>query len=116
MDLGADGWQTFRYVTFPTISTALVSGSLLAFALSFDEMIVTTFTAGAQNTLPLWIFGNIRLGQELPQVNVDRPDRARGHDRPGRARAAPHARERAAAVAVSAGCQVASRPGASCRG
>jgi putative spermidine/putrescine transport system permease protein len=70
MDLGASGWQTFRYVTFPTISTALVSGALLAFALSFDEVIVTTFTAGAQNTLPLWIFGNIRLGQALPQVNV----------------------------------------------
>jgi putative spermidine/putrescine transport system permease protein len=70
MDLGADGWQTFRFVTLPTISTALISGGLLAFALSFDEVIVTTFTAGAQNTLPLWIFGNIRLGQELPQVNV----------------------------------------------
>ena len=70
MDLGADGWQTFRYVTFPTISTALISGGLLAFALSFDEVIVTTFTAGAQNTLPIWIFGQIRLGQQLPQVNV----------------------------------------------
>jgi putative spermidine/putrescine transport system permease protein len=70
MDLGADGWQTFRHVTFPTISTALVSGGLLAFALSFDEVIVTTFTAGAQNTLPIWIFGQIRLGQQLPQVNV----------------------------------------------
>jgi len=70
MDLGADGIQTFRYVTFPSISTALISGGLLAFALSFDEVIVTTFTAGAQNTLPIWIFGQIRLGQELPQVNV----------------------------------------------
>jgi len=70
MDLGADGLQTFRYVTLPTISTALISGALLAFALSFDEVIVTYFTAGAQNTLPLWIFGNIRLGQQLPQVNV----------------------------------------------
>ena len=70
MDLGADGWQTFRFVTLPVISTALVAGGLLAFALSFDEVIVTTFTAGAQNTLPLWIFGNIRLGQQLPQVNV----------------------------------------------
>jgi putative spermidine/putrescine transport system permease protein len=70
MDLGADGWQTFRLVTLPTISTALISGGLLAFALSFDEVIVTTFTAGAQNTLPIWIFGQIRLGQELPQVNV----------------------------------------------
>jgi putative spermidine/putrescine transport system permease protein len=70
MDLGADGWQTFRFVTLPMIATALVAGGLLAFALSFDEVIVTTFTAGAQNTLPLWIFGNIRLGQQLPQVNV----------------------------------------------
>jgi putative spermidine/putrescine transport system permease protein len=70
MDLGADGWQTFRHVTLPVIATALVAGGLLAFALSFDEVIVTTFTAGAQNTLPLWIFGNIRLGQQLPQVNV----------------------------------------------
>src|SRR5207237_1232024 len=57
-------------VTFPLISTALVAGALLAFALSFDEVIVTTFTAGAQNTLPLWIFGAIRLGQRLPEVNV----------------------------------------------
>jgi putative spermidine/putrescine transport system permease protein len=70
MDLGADGWQTFRFVTFPTLSTALVSGALLAFALSFDEVIVTTFTAGVQNTLPIWIFGNIRIGQQLPEVNV----------------------------------------------
>jgi len=70
MDLGADGWQTFRFVTFPVLSTALISGALLAFALSFDEVIVTTFTAGAQNTLPIWIFGQIRLGQQLPQVNV----------------------------------------------
>jgi putative spermidine/putrescine transport system permease protein len=70
MNLGADGWQTFRHVTLPVIATALVAGGLLAFALSFDEVIVTTFTAGAQNTLPLWIFGNIRLGQQLPQVNV----------------------------------------------
>lgn len=70
MDLGADGWQTFRRVTLPMISTSLVAGALLAFALSFDEVIVTTFTAGAQNTLPLWIFGAIRLGQKLPEVNV----------------------------------------------
>jgi putative spermidine/putrescine transport system permease protein len=70
MDLGANGWQTFRFVTFPVISTALISGGLLAFALSFDEVIVTTFTAGANNTLPLWILGNIRLGQQLPEVNV----------------------------------------------
>jgi len=70
MDLGADGWQTFRFITLPVISTALVSGALLAFALSFDEVIVTTFTAGAQNTLPIWIFGNIQRGVTLPQVNV----------------------------------------------
>jgi putative spermidine/putrescine transport system permease protein len=70
MDLGADPVQTFIHVTLPSISTALISGGLLAFALSFDEVIVTTFTSGAQNTLPLWIFGNIRLGQQLPEVNV----------------------------------------------
>jgi putative spermidine/putrescine transport system permease protein len=70
MDLGADGLQTFRFVTLPMIATALVAGGLLAFALSFDEIVVTTFTAGAQSTLPIWIFGNIRLGQQLPQVNV----------------------------------------------
>ena len=70
MDLGATPMQTFRHVVLPHIATALVAGGMLAFALSFDEVIVTTFTAGAQNTLPLWIFGNIRLGQQLPEVNV----------------------------------------------
>lgn len=70
MDLGANGFQTFRDVTLPLISTAVVSGGMLAFALSFDEVIVTTFTAGAQNTLPIWIFGALRLGQRLPEVNV----------------------------------------------
>jgi putative spermidine/putrescine transport system permease protein len=69
-DLGADGWQTFRFIVWPVLSTALVAGGLLAFALSFDEVIVTTFTAGAQNTLPLLILGYIRLGQQLPVVNV----------------------------------------------
>ena len=69
-DLGAHGWFAFRTITVPVLSTALVAGALLAFALSFDEVIVTTFTAGAQNTLPLWIFGAIRLGQQLPEVNV----------------------------------------------
>src|SRR5260370_6479665 len=68
MDLGARGWQTLRFVTLPMASTALISGALLAFALSFDEVIVTVFTAAAQNTLPLWIFGAIRLGQQLPEV------------------------------------------------
>jgi putative spermidine/putrescine transport system permease protein len=70
MDLGARGWQTLRYVTLPMAATALISGALLAFALSFDEVIVTVFTAGAENTLPLWIFGAIRLGQQLPEVNA----------------------------------------------
>jgi putative spermidine/putrescine transport system permease protein len=70
MDLGADGWQTFRFITWPLLSTALVAGGLLAFALSFDEVIVTTFTAGAQTTLPIWILDNLRQGQQLPVVNV----------------------------------------------
>ena len=70
MDLGANSFQVFRDITLPLISTSIVAGAMLAFALSFDEVIVTTFTAGAQNTLPLWIFGAIRLGQRLPEVNV----------------------------------------------
>jgi putative spermidine/putrescine transport system permease protein len=70
MDLGANGFQTFRDITLPLISTAVVAGAMLAFALSFDEIIVTTFTAGAQNTLPIWIFAQIRNGQRLPEVNV----------------------------------------------
>ncbi len=69
-DLGADGFQIFRDITLPLISTSVVAGAMLAFALSFDEVIVTTFTSGAQNTLPIWIFGAIRLGQRLPEVNV----------------------------------------------
>jgi putative spermidine/putrescine transport system permease protein len=70
MDLGADGWQTFRFVIWPVLSTALVAGGLLAFALSFDEVIVTTFTAGAQTTLPIFILDNIQRGQQLPIVNA----------------------------------------------
>jgi putative spermidine/putrescine transport system permease protein len=70
MDLGARGWQTQLYVMFPLVATALVSGALLAFALSFDEVIVTVFTAGANFTLPLWIFGQLRVGQQLPEVNA----------------------------------------------
>lgn len=69
-DLGADGWQTFRFVVWPVLSTALIAGGLLAFALSFDEVVVTFFTAGAQSTLPLLILGYIRLGQQLPVVNA----------------------------------------------
>ena len=70
MDLGADGWQTFRYVTLPSLLTALVAGGLLAFALSFDEIIVTTFTSGSEMTLPKWIFNNLRIPNQRPQVNV----------------------------------------------
>jgi len=70
MDLGADGWQTFRYVTFPQLRSALLAGALLAFALSFDEVVVTIFTSGAQQTLPIWIFTNFARPRELPVVNV----------------------------------------------
>src|SRR6188472_1311893 len=70
MDLGADGWQTFRYVTFPQLRSALLAGALLAFALSFDEVIVTTFTAGPDQTLPIWILGNLSRPNQLPVVNV----------------------------------------------
>jgi putative spermidine/putrescine transport system permease protein len=70
-DLGADTWQTFRYVTFPSVQTALVAGGLLAFALSFDEIIVTTFTLGASDqTLPIWIFSNLFRGQQFQLTNV----------------------------------------------
>jgi len=70
MDLGADGWQTFRYVTFPAIRTALISGALLAFALSFDEIVVTNFTAGSELTIPKFIFNNLRQPRNRPVVNV----------------------------------------------
>ena len=70
MDLGADTWQTFRHVTFPVLRTALLAGGLLAFALSFDEIIVTTFTAGTQETIPIWIFNHIRRPNQRPIVNV----------------------------------------------
>jgi putative spermidine/putrescine transport system permease protein len=70
-DLGAHTWQTFRHVTFPSMRTALVAGGLLAFALSFDEIIVTTFTLGAgDQTLPIWIFQNLFRPNEVPIVNV----------------------------------------------
>jgi len=69
-DLGADGVQTFRYVILPNIGTALMAGGLLAFALSFDEIIVTNFTSGSEITLPKWIFNNLRLPNQRPVVNV----------------------------------------------
>jgi len=70
MDLGADTWTTFRYVTLPVIATALLAGGLLAFALSFDEVIVTIFMAGGVKTLPIWIFQSFRLANQVPLVNV----------------------------------------------
>ncbi len=70
MDLGADTWQTFRHVTFPMIRTAILAGGLLAFALSFDEIIVTTFTAGTQETIPIWIFNHLHQANQRPIVNV----------------------------------------------
>ena len=71
MDLGANRLTTFRLVTFPLIRSALVAGGLLAFGLSFDEIIVTTFTAGAgQTTLPIWIFQNLFRPNQAPIVNV----------------------------------------------
>jgi putative spermidine/putrescine transport system permease protein len=70
-DLGAHTWQTFRYVTFPGMKSALIAGALLAFALSFDEIIVTNFTIGAgEQTLPIWIFSNLFRPHELPIVNA----------------------------------------------
>jgi len=70
MDLGANGFQTFRYVVLPQIGTALLAGGMLAFALSFDEVIVTTFTAGQQSTLPIWIFSQLTRPRDRPVTNV----------------------------------------------
>jgi putative spermidine/putrescine transport system permease protein len=68
MDLGADGLQSFRYVTLPLMRTALVAGGLLAFGLSFDEIVVTLYLAGTKQTLPIWIFNNIQRPVNLGAV------------------------------------------------
>ena len=91
-DLGASGLQTFRYVIFPQLRSALVAGALLAFALSFDEIIVTTFTAGQQQTLPIWIFANLSRPRQLPIVNVVARAGHRALAHPGVDRAAHHRR------------------------
>ncbi len=70
MDLGADGFQTFRHVILPQIGTALLAGGMLAFALSFDEVIVTTFTAGQQSTLPIWMLSELIRPRQRPVTNV----------------------------------------------
>lgn len=69
-DLGADGFQTFRHVVLPNIATALLAGGMLAFALSFDEVIVTTFTAGQQQTLPIWMLEELVRPRQRPVTNV----------------------------------------------
>lgn len=69
-DLGASGVQTLRHVLLPTVGTALLAGGMLAFALSFDEIIVTTFTAGTQETLPIWIFSSLFRPRDRPVTNV----------------------------------------------
>lgn len=69
-DLGASGWETFRYIVLPNIATALIAGGMLAFALSFDEVIVTTFTAGQQATLPIWILSQLTRPRDRPVTNV----------------------------------------------
>ena len=69
-DLGAHSFQTFRYIVLPVIGTALLAGGMLAFALSFDEVIVTTFTAGQQTTLPIWIFSQLTRPRQRPVTNV----------------------------------------------
>lgn len=70
MDLGANSFQTFRYVLLPNLASALLAGGMLAFALSFDEVIVTTFTAGQQETLPIWIFSQLTRPRDRPVTNV----------------------------------------------
>lgn len=70
MDLGATSWETFRYIVLPNIATALLAGGMLAFALSFDEIIVTRFTAGQQETLPIWIFTQLTRPRDRPLTNV----------------------------------------------
>lgn len=69
-DLGATGWQTFRFVLLPQLAPAMLTGGMLAFALSFDEIIVTTFTAGQQQTLPIWIFSSLVRPRQRPVTNV----------------------------------------------
>jgi putative spermidine/putrescine transport system permease protein len=70
MDLGANSFQTFWHIVFPNIGTALLAGTILAFSLSFDEVIVTTFTAGNQQTLPIWIFSQMLKPRNRPITNV----------------------------------------------
>jgi putative spermidine/putrescine transport system permease protein len=69
-DLGANAFQTFWHVLLPNLGTALLAGGMLAFALSFDEVIVTTFTAGQQATLPIWMLEELIRPRQRPVTNV----------------------------------------------
>jgi len=70
MDLGANPFQTFRHIVLPAIATALLAGGILAFALSFDEIVVTTFTSGQEQTLPIWMFSELTKPRQRPVTNV----------------------------------------------
>ncbi len=95
MDLGADGLQTFRHVLLPQMATALLAGGILAFALSFDEIIVTTFTAGHERTLPIWMLNQLGRPRDVPVTNVV-AHAGHGHHRHSPlAGLAPHPRHRA---------------------
>ena len=97
MDLGADGFQTLRYIVLPQLGSALLAGALLAFALSFDEVIVTTFTAGQQTTLPIWMLQELIRPRQRPVTNVVAvvDHRADLHPDPRRLLADPRRRTRA---------------------
>jgi putative spermidine/putrescine transport system permease protein len=70
MDLGADAFQTFRHVVLPGLATAILAGGILAFALSFDEIVVTTFTSGSERTLPIWLLNQLTKPRDMPVTNV----------------------------------------------
>ena len=94
MDLGADKFQTFRHIILPNIATALLAGGMLAFALSFDEVIVTTFTAGQQQTLPLWMLEELIRPRQRPVTNVGGDGRRHRHLPAHPRRLLPDARRR----------------------
>jgi putative spermidine/putrescine transport system permease protein len=69
-DLGANSFQTLRHIVLPNLGSAMLAGGMLAFALSFDEVIVTTFTAGQQSTLPIWMLNELVRPRQRPVTNV----------------------------------------------
>ena len=111
MDLGADGFQTFRHVLLPNIATALLAGGMLAFALSFDEVIVTTFTAGQQTTLPIWMLCELVRPRQRPVTNVVAVFVIAVTLRADPGRLPAHARRRGCGrCALTAGCLSSSAP------